>query len=98
MMAKTMFDLAGKVAVVTGASRGLGQWIALALAEAGADICITARDENSLGETKQKIEALGKACNTSAQDVTDAVRGRVPFCPYDFKKIAARRSSSARCL
>ena len=71
MMAKTMFDLAGKVAVVTGASRGLGQWIALALAEAGADICITARDENSLGETKQKIEALGKACNTSAQDVTD---------------------------
>ncbi|MBB3609882.1 glucose 1-dehydrogenase [Rhizobium sp. BK602] len=70
-MANTMFDLAGKIAVVTGASRGLGQWIALALAEAGADICITARDETALSETKQKVEALGRRAITSAQDVTD---------------------------
>jgi NAD(P)-dependent dehydrogenase (short-subunit alcohol dehydrogenase family) len=70
-MIKTMFDLAGRVAVVTGASRGLGQWIALALAEAGADVCVTARDESSLIATKQKIEALGRTCITGAQDVTD---------------------------
>jgi len=70
-MAQNMFDLTGRVAVVTGASRGLGQWIALSLAEAGADLCVTARDEKSLSETKQKIEALGRTCLTSAQDVTD---------------------------
>lgn len=71
MMAKTMFDLTGKVVVVTGASRGLGQWMALALAEAGANVCVTARDESSLTETRQKIEALGRVCITNAQDVTD---------------------------
>ncbi|NTJ09585.1 SDR family NAD(P)-dependent oxidoreductase [Rhizobium lusitanum] len=70
-MANTMFDLAGRVAVVTGASRGIGQWITLALAEAGADVCVTARDQYSLSETKEKIEALGRTCITSAQDVTD---------------------------
>ncbi|EPE96943.1 SDR family NAD(P)-dependent oxidoreductase [Rhizobium grahamii] len=70
-MPRNMFDLTGRVAVVTGASRGLGQWIALSLAEAGADLCVTARDEKSLHETKQKIEALGRRCLTSAQDVTD---------------------------
>ena len=70
-MMKSMFDLTGKTAVVTGASRGLGQQIAVALAEAGADLCVTARSEASLGETKEKIEALGKTCLAYAQDVTD---------------------------
>ena len=70
-MPQNMFDLTGRVAVVTGASRGLGQWIALSLAEAGANLCVTARDEKSLSETKQKIEVLGRTCLTSAQDVTD---------------------------
>lgn len=68
---KSMFDLTGRTAVVTGASRGLGQQIAVALAEAGADLCVTARSEASLGETKDKIERIGKSCITSAQDVTD---------------------------
>lgn len=70
-MANEMFGLSGKIAVVTGASRGLGQWIALALADAGADVCVTARDENSLSTTKREIEALGRSCMTAAQDVTD---------------------------
>ncbi|MDL2408424.1 glucose 1-dehydrogenase [Rhizobium calliandrae] len=70
-MANTIFDLSGRVAVVTGASRGLGQWIAMALAEGGADVCVTARDEKSLSDTKHKIEAYGKTCITSSQDVTD---------------------------
>lgn len=70
-MMHSMFDLTGRTALVTGASRGLGQWIAVALAEAGADLCITARSETSLAETRQKIEALGRSCQTLAQDVTD---------------------------
>lgn len=70
-MTQSMFDLTGKTAVVTGASRGLGQWIAVALADAGADLCITARSEASLAETRKQIETLGRSCKTFAQDVTD---------------------------
>lgn len=70
-MSDRIFGLEGKVAVVTGASRGLGQAIALALADAGANLCITARDVASLDETKAKIEARGRTCLASSQDVND---------------------------
>lgn len=70
-MANTMFDLAGRVAVVTGASRGTGQWIALALAEAGADVCVTARDQNSLSETKGGSRPLAGPASRAPEDVTD---------------------------
>jgi 2-deoxy-D-gluconate 3-dehydrogenase len=52
------FSLAGKVALVTGASTGLGQGMALGLAEAGADI--VGVDYVEMPDTKQKIEALGR--------------------------------------
>jgi 2-dehydro-3-deoxy-D-gluconate 5-dehydrogenase len=52
------FRLDGKVAFVTGASRGLGQGIALALAEAGADIA--ALERSASGETRNAVEALGR--------------------------------------
>jgi NAD(P)-dependent dehydrogenase (short-subunit alcohol dehydrogenase family) len=70
-MAGNGFSLEGRVAVVTGASRGLGQAIALALADAGADLCITARDLASLAETRDKIEARGRKCFAAAQNVND---------------------------
>lgn len=70
-MTGNIFSLEGRVAVVTGASRGLGQAIALALADAGADLCITARDEGSLAETQQLIEARGRKCFAASQDVND---------------------------
>ena len=54
------FDLTGKVAVVTGASRGLGQYFSRALARAGADIVITSRTVDSLQQTKAEIEAMGR--------------------------------------
>jgi NAD(P)-dependent dehydrogenase (short-subunit alcohol dehydrogenase family) len=54
------FDLSGKVAVVTGASRGLGQYFSRALAHAGADIVITSRTVESLAQTKSEIEAMGR--------------------------------------
>jgi len=55
-----LFDLSGKVAIVTGTSRGLGQYFARALARAGADLVITSRKLSSLSEFKQEIESLGR--------------------------------------
>jgi len=59
------FKLNGKVALVTGASRGLGQGMALGLAEAGADVALVA--SSSTEATAAKIRALGrKACQIKA--------------------------------
>jgi NAD(P)-dependent dehydrogenase (short-subunit alcohol dehydrogenase family) len=70
-MAVTLY---GKKAVVTGASRGLGQQVALKLAAAGAHVALVARNEKALRETQAKIQnASGKADIFSA-DVTDAAR------------------------
>jgi gluconate 5-dehydrogenase len=54
------FDLSGKVAVVTGASRGLGQYFGRALARAGADLIITSRNIASLEGFRGEIEGLGR--------------------------------------
>jgi len=56
------FRLDGKVAVITGASSGLGAAFATGLAEAGADIAICARRADRLEETKRAVEALGRRC------------------------------------
>jgi len=55
-----LFDLSGKVAVVTGASRGLGQYFGRALARAGADLVITSRDISRLESFQHEIEHLGR--------------------------------------
>jgi gluconate 5-dehydrogenase len=57
---KDLFDLSGKVAIVTGTSRGLGQYFARALSKAGADLVITSRKLSSLNEFKTEIESLGR--------------------------------------
>ena len=54
------FDLTGKVAIVTGASRGLGQTFARALARAGADLVITSRTLESLKRFQTEVESLGR--------------------------------------
>lgn len=66
------FDLTGKVALVTGGSRGIGRAIALALAQRGADVAICGRTEESLAEAKSVIMAHGVRCWTVAADVSRA--------------------------
>ena len=66
-----LFDLSGKVALVTGTSRGLGQYFARALAKAGADLAITSRDEDSLSNFAGEIHALGRQTFSAALDVRD---------------------------
>ncbi len=70
-MTLELFDLSGKVAVVTGASRGLGQYLARALARAGADLVITSRSVDSLKEFSAEIETLGRKALPLALDVRD---------------------------
>jgi NAD(P)-dependent dehydrogenase (short-subunit alcohol dehydrogenase family) len=71
------FDLTGKNAFVTGASRGIGQAIAVALAGAGADVALVARSEDGLAETASDITALGRKAFVLPADVTsqEAVAG-----------------------
>jgi NAD(P)-dependent dehydrogenase (short-subunit alcohol dehydrogenase family) len=65
------FRLDGKVAIVTGASSGLGVAFAEGLAEAGADVAICARRTGKLEGTKQRVEASGRRCLAVPADVSD---------------------------
>lgn len=68
-----LFDLSGKVAIVTGASRGLGQYFGRALAKTGADLVITSRKLSSLNEFKNEIESLGRRAFPVQVDVTSQI-------------------------
>jgi gluconate 5-dehydrogenase len=70
-MSLNEFDLNGKVAIVTGCSRGLGQIFARALAEAGADLVITSRTTDSLRSFQLEIQALGRRCLALPCDVRE---------------------------
>jgi gluconate 5-dehydrogenase len=72
-MTNSLFDLSGKVALVTGASRGLGQYFARALARAGADLAITSRDKSALAEFASEIDGLGRHVFCADLDVRDNV-------------------------
>jgi 2-dehydro-3-deoxy-D-gluconate 5-dehydrogenase len=63
------FKLDGRTAIVTGTSRGLGQGIAVGLAEAGADVALVHRSGGS--ETQERIEALGRRCVSIRADLAD---------------------------
>jgi len=70
-MNENPFDLTGKTAVVTGTSRGLGQYMGRALARAGADLVITSRHAESLTDFQDEIEALGRKVFPVELDVRD---------------------------
>ncbi len=83
------FDLGGKVAIVTGASRGLGQYFSRALARAGADVVITSRTLESLAQTKADIEAVGRKAFPCVLDVRklETIRPMVNQAMAQFGKI-----------
>lgn len=71
MMSETQFDLSGKIAVVTGASRGLGQYLGRALARAGADLVITSRSLSDLKPFQEEIEGMGRRVLPLELDLRD---------------------------
>ena len=70
-MAHNFFDLTGRAAIVTGTSRGLGQYMGRALAKAGADLVITSRNKDSLAPFQAEIEGLGRRALPLELDVRD---------------------------
>jgi NAD(P)-dependent dehydrogenase (short-subunit alcohol dehydrogenase family) len=83
------FDVAGKVALVTGAARGIGRACALALAEAGADVALGLRDAASGAPLVAAIRALGRRVLSLQMDVTrrDQIAGAVADAERAFGRI-----------
>jgi NAD(P)-dependent dehydrogenase (short-subunit alcohol dehydrogenase family) len=71
-MSNSVFDLSGQVALVTGASRGLGQCFARALAKAGADLILTSRRRETLADFEAEIGSLGRRTVAVGLDVRDS--------------------------
>ncbi len=69
-----LFDLSGRTALITGASRGIGFAIAEALAAAGARVILNGRSASSLDETAQRLRQSGAQVETSVFDVTNAAQ------------------------
>ena len=74
--ATTLFDLTGRVALVTGGSRGLGFAMARALAHAGAHVVINGRSGETLAASAARLSEEGARCSTAAFDVADPKAGR----------------------
>ncbi len=70
-MTSSLFDLSGQVALVTGTSRGLGQYFARALATAGADLILTSRKSESLSAFAEEMRSLGRRVASLELDVRD---------------------------
>jgi NAD(P)-dependent dehydrogenase (short-subunit alcohol dehydrogenase family) len=88
-MAPSAFDLTGRVALITGTSRGLGQYFARALARAGADLIITSRDPDTLKPFQAEIESLGRKALPLGLDVReyDSIQAMVQAAIAHYGKI-----------
>ena len=97
-----MFDLHGRVAVVTGASAGLGRQFALALARQGADLAILARREWKLNEVAEEIRAVGVKCLVVRcdvrlpEDVENAVKAVI--AEYGKVDVLVNNAGGGKCM
>jgi len=84
-----MFSLQGKVAIVTGGSRGFGKAIALGLADAGADVVVASRTQADLDNVAEEIEAKGRKSLAIATDTTklDSIKNLAAKTIESFEKI-----------
>lgn len=82
-MTHPLFDLTGRVAIVTGAAQGMGRSMALALAEVGADLIIVDLNTQGLQATAEQIEKLGRRVIPVTGDVTDIEQIRALFARLD---------------
>ncbi|MDQ3991569.1 MAG: SDR family NAD(P)-dependent oxidoreductase, partial [Actinomycetota bacterium] len=71
-----MLDLTGRVALITGGSKGIGRAIAVAMAGAGADVAVAARGADDLDRVAKEVEALGRRALAVPTDVTDVEQVR----------------------
>jgi NAD(P)-dependent dehydrogenase (short-subunit alcohol dehydrogenase family) len=78
-----LFDLAGRVAVVSGAAQGLGRAMSLALAEAGADLVLVDRNAAGLADTQAQVERLGRRALPVTCDVSQPAQIRPLFARLD---------------
>ncbi len=76
---QSQFSLTGKTALVTGASKGIGASIAIAMAQAGADVVLVGRSQDSLLNTRTAIENLGRTTETLIADVESRVQIMMAF-------------------
>ena len=83
------FDLSGQIALVTGAARGLGRAISLALANAGANVALGFRDVNRTGSLPKEIEAMGRATLPLQMDTSrlEEVHGAIESVVEQFGRI-----------
>jgi NAD(P)-dependent dehydrogenase (short-subunit alcohol dehydrogenase family) len=88
-MIPNMFDLTDKVAVVTGAAQGMGRAMAIALAEAGANLLVVDRNELGVTRTAAEITDMGRRAIAVACDVSEPVQVRMIFARLDseFRRI-----------
>lgn len=99
--AHALFDITGRIALVTGSSRGIGKALATGLVEAGARVVLNGRDEGRLEDTRRQLAALGRgSVHTAAFDVTDeaAVAAGVDRIAGDFGPVEILVNNTGRQL
>ncbi|HVC97609.1 MAG TPA: SDR family oxidoreductase [Pirellulales bacterium] len=82
-MSMKLFDLSGRVAVVSGAAQGMGRAMALGLAEAGADLMLVDRNTDGVGKTAKEVERMGRRATPVSADVSDPEQIRAMFARLD---------------
>jgi NAD(P)-dependent dehydrogenase (short-subunit alcohol dehydrogenase family) len=93
------FSLAGRVSVVTGAARGIGRALAVALAEAGSDVAVLVRDPSACETLLEELGKLGVRAAAFAADVTDApaVRRAAGEIAGEFGRIDVLVNNAGTC-